>query len=80
MELKNEFEVLLETIHQQAELEGDYLTGITALIPHAAYHLGTIRQLIERVHTVRGNNPIFTKPKNQTGGKHGSTISTFTGN
>jgi hypothetical protein len=80
MELKNEFEVLLETIQQQAELEGDYLTGITALIPHAAYHAGTIHQLIERVHTVGGNNPTLIKPKNHTGDKHGSTISTYTDN
>jgi hypothetical protein len=41
------FEALLATIQNQRELPGDYITGIMALIPHAAYHLGTIRQLIE---------------------------------
>jgi hypothetical protein len=80
MELDIEFKALLETIHQQTELEGDYLTGIMALIPHAAYHLGTIRQLLERARTDRENNSDLTKPKRQTGSKHDSTISTFTSN
>jgi hypothetical protein len=47
-ELKNEFDTLLEAITQQPDLPGAYLTGVMALIPHAAYHLGSIRQLIER--------------------------------
>ncbi len=47
-ELQIEFELLLENIHKQTDMPGDYLTGVMALIPHAAYHLGTIRQLIER--------------------------------
>ena len=47
-DLKTEFETLLENIRKQDDLPGDYLTGVMALIPHAAYHLGTIRQLIER--------------------------------
>jgi hypothetical protein len=80
MELDAEFETLLETIYQQTELEGDYLTGIMALIPHAAYHLGTIRQLLERARADRANNPDSSKPEKQTGGKHDSTISTFTSN
>jgi len=80
MELDTEFEALLETINQQTELEGDYLTGIMALIPHAAYHLGNIRQLLERARADRENNPDSSKPMRQTGGKHDSTISTFTSN
>ncbi len=47
-ELRNEFEKLVENLKLQTEIEGDYLTGVMALVPHAAYHLGTIRQLIER--------------------------------
>jgi hypothetical protein len=78
MELEIEFEALLDTIHQQTELEGDYLTGIMAMIPHAAYHLGTIRQLIERARGDRENNPKLSTPKGQTGDEHESTISTFT--
>ena len=47
-ELKVEFTLLLTNIQKQADMRGEYLTGVMALIPHAAYHLGTIRQLIER--------------------------------
>ncbi len=47
-ELRSEFETLLQQIQQQKPLSGDYLTGALALLPHAAYHLGNIRQLIER--------------------------------
>ncbi len=47
-ELRAEFETLLEQIKQQKSLSGEYLTGVLALLPHAAYHLGNIRQLIER--------------------------------
>jgi len=48
-DLKKEFELLRENLQKQHDLSGDYLTGVMALIPHAAYHLGTIRQQIERV-------------------------------
>ena len=47
-DLHTEFETLLKNLRKQTELPGDYLTGVMALIPHAAYHLGTIRQQIER--------------------------------
>jgi hypothetical protein len=47
-DLKKEFELLRENLRENKELTGKYLTGVMALIPHAAYHLGTIRQLIER--------------------------------
>ena len=49
-ELRTEFETLQKNIESQADLPGEYLLGVMALIPHAAYHLGTIRQLIERAH------------------------------
>ena len=49
-ELREEFEMLHENIQKQKELPGEYLLGVMALVPHAAYHLGTIRQLIERAH------------------------------
>lgn len=48
-QLRTEFESVREGIRHQPTLPGDYLTGVLALIPHAAYHLGTIRQMIERV-------------------------------
>ena len=48
-ELRKEFEMLRKNIENQEDLPGEYLLGVMALIPHAAYHLGTIRQLIERV-------------------------------
>lgn len=49
-ELRREYELLLENLQQQTELpNSDYLTGGLALLPHAAYHLGTIRQMVERI-------------------------------
>ncbi len=48
LDLRTEFETLLQNLRKQTELPGDYLTGVMALIPHAAYHLGTVRQMIER--------------------------------
>ena len=62
-ELQVEFEALLETIHQQNELKGDCLTGIMALIPYAAYHLGTIRQLLERARAYAVKISEFDHPK-----------------
>jgi hypothetical protein len=47
-QLRKEYEGLIENLNKQTKIEGDYLTGVMALIPHAAYHLGNIRQLIER--------------------------------
>lgn len=49
MELRAEFERMLKNLQKQDNLPpGDFLTGVMALLPHAAYHLGSIRQLIER--------------------------------
>jgi hypothetical protein len=47
-ELEREYAQLNRNLQAQDELSGDTLTGVMALVPHAAYHLGTIRQLIER--------------------------------
>ena len=47
--LRSEFGTLRGALQSQANLPEQYLTGILALLPHAAYHLGTIRQMIERV-------------------------------
>lgn len=47
--LRAEFEMLCRGLQAQTDLPEDYLTGTLALLPHAAYHLGTIRQMVERV-------------------------------
>jgi hypothetical protein len=47
-ELRAEFEILRQGLQAQTDLPEQYLTGTLALLPHAAYHLGTIRQMIER--------------------------------
>jgi DinB superfamily len=52
-ELKCEYQTLVENLQKQTDLPGDYLTGVMALLPHAAYHLGTIRQQIERLHAFK---------------------------
>jgi hypothetical protein len=48
-DLKAEFESLRQLLYSQPEVEEQYLPGLFALPAHAAYHLGTIRQMIERV-------------------------------
>jgi hypothetical protein len=48
-DLRKEYEALVYNLSKQTEMDSEYLTGVMALIPHAAYHLGTIRQQIERV-------------------------------
>ena len=80
MELKKEFDAQLETIHQQTKLEADYLTGIMSLISHAAYHLGTIRQLIERAKSDKTNNPGLVTAETKKASNHDSTSSAFTAN
>jgi len=47
--LRQEYETLSELLKQQQDLPGPYLNGVLALIAHAAFHLGLIRQMIERV-------------------------------
>ncbi|MEA2573598.1 MAG: hypothetical protein QOH93_896 [Chloroflexia bacterium] len=48
-ELQKEFEILCTGLRNQTELDPRYLTGGLALAAHAAYHLGNIRQMKERV-------------------------------
>jgi hypothetical protein len=49
IEMNKEFEVLCSGLRGQTEIEPQYLTGGLALAAHAAYHLGNIRQMKERV-------------------------------
>ena len=51
--LRLEYEGLREAIKMQEDLPGDYLNGVLGLIPHAAFHLGVIRQMIERVRLAK---------------------------
>lgn len=48
-QLKEEYQNACSLIKQQDSLQDEYLYGGFALVPHAAYHLATIRQIIERV-------------------------------
>ena len=49
-DLRQEFETLRQLLQEQQALPpGDFLNGVLALLPHAAYHLGGIRQMVERV-------------------------------
>jgi hypothetical protein len=47
--LRSEYENLREAVQNAPDLQGDYLPGVMAFIPHAAFHLGILRQMIERV-------------------------------
>ncbi|NTW44408.1 MAG: hypothetical protein HGB14_08250 [Anaerolineaceae bacterium] len=47
--LQTEVKTICNAIQKQENLEGPFLNGLLALVPHAAYHLATIRQIIERV-------------------------------
>lgn len=55
--IRSEYEILCETIRQQETLEGEMLLGLLALLPHAAYHLGGIRQMVERVRAMKSQAP-----------------------
>jgi hypothetical protein len=48
-DLRTEFETLHEALQAQPDLQGEYLTGVLALLPHAAFHLVLLRQMFERV-------------------------------
>jgi hypothetical protein len=51
--LRQSFESLLQAVQMQDDLQGDTLLGVLGMIPHAAYHLGSIRQMIERVRSAK---------------------------
>lgn len=47
--LRHEYETMMQLINSQNELAAEELRGAMALAPHAAFHLGIIRQMAERV-------------------------------
>ena len=52
-DLKNEFETLYTNLQRQNDFSDEkMLTSIVALIPHAAYHLGAIRQMAKALSNV----------------------------
>lgn len=48
-DLHREYLTLREAVRQAPDLQDEYLLGVMALIPHAAFHLGLLRQMVERV-------------------------------
>jgi hypothetical protein len=48
-QLKAEFDILCAALLRQESLPGIYLNGVLAMIPHASFHLGVLRQMLERV-------------------------------
>jgi hypothetical protein len=54
-DLMREYETLLATMEQQENFsDANLLTGAMALTPHAAYHLGAIRQLVSTLEPRAG--------------------------
>jgi hypothetical protein len=51
--LRKEFEILCSGLRNQIDIDPQYLTGGLALAAHAAYHLGNLRQMKERVREQR---------------------------
>jgi hypothetical protein len=47
--LRSEYEKLRDIIPQLQDLPRDALLGVMALAPHAAFHLGILRQMLERI-------------------------------
>ncbi|OJX38401.1 MAG: hypothetical protein BGO78_10420 [Chloroflexi bacterium 44-23] len=47
--LRMELDEVCKAIQEQQTLPGEYLNGLIGLVPHTAYHLGVVRQMIERV-------------------------------
>ncbi len=52
-ELQKEFDILCIGLRNETQIDPQYLTGGLALVAHAAYHLGNIRQMKERVREQR---------------------------
>lgn len=52
-QLRKEYRDACQLIPKQENLEGDFLYGGFALVPHGVYHLATIRQIIERVRELK---------------------------
>lgn len=47
--LRSEFDTICAASLKRDTLEGPFLNGLLALPPHTAYHLATIRQILERI-------------------------------
>ena len=56
--LREEFETLCGLLRQQVALPAEHLLGLLALAPHAAWHLGLMRQMIERVREEAAADPV----------------------
>ena len=48
-ELQKEFDILCTGLRKETDIDPQYVTGGLALAVHAAYHLGNMRQMKERV-------------------------------
>jgi hypothetical protein len=48
-DLRREYLTLRDAVRAAPDLQDEFLLGVLALIPHAAFHLGLLRQMIERV-------------------------------
>lgn len=48
-DLRREYLALRDAVRQAPSLQEEFLLGVMALIPHAAFHLGILRQMVERV-------------------------------
>lgn len=51
-ELRAEFEALRDGLRRQTQLPEENFTGVMAELMHTAFHLGMMRQMIERVRGV----------------------------
>ena len=47
--LRSEYGAMMVLVNSRDELAAEELYGAMALVPHAAFHLGIIRQMVERV-------------------------------
>jgi hypothetical protein len=50
-DLRSEYENVSGAIKERTQLSWDVLNDTLALLPHAAYHLGNLRQMIERIRS-----------------------------
>lgn len=50
-DLRMEYEALRAGLRDRDQIPEEYFIEVLAILPHAAYHLGTIKQMIERVRS-----------------------------
>lgn len=48
-DLRDSLTVLFQSAGSTVDLDEDMITGILAMVPHGAYHLATMQQIMERV-------------------------------